>query len=76
MTQLRTTPEDLSSIPETHRVEKRIDYCKLHSDLDMSTYAHARTRIHTHTHTYAHVHTHTIFFVKRVFKKKRLRAHT
>lgn len=42
---LATKDEDLSSIPRTHRVEKRTDYYKLHSD---SSCVHG-ARAYTHT---------------------------
>ena len=61
---LATKPDDLSSIPNTHRVEKKTDSCKLHADLHMCAYMSAQGSTHTHTH------------FKNILVKGRLRTQT
>jgi hypothetical protein len=55
-------PDDLSSVPRTHKVEGENLHWQLSSDLYMCALAcvqHTHTPMHTHTHT----HTHTQLFL-------------
>lgn len=55
-----TTPEDLSSIPQTHRVEEESGFPQIiSSDFDTNT--------QTHTHAYIHMWTYKMNFILHMF---------